>query len=53
MDGIADPFTCHEIKILNPDSLSGIFTIDPLGPSDNQTLPIDVYCDMTANFGKT
>ena len=46
-----DPFTCHEIKLMDPDSKSGIYQIDPTGPLDGDTLPIDVYCDLDSNFG--
>ena len=47
-----DPFTCHEIKIMYPEAQSGIYKIDPTGPLDDDTLPINVYCNLDSDVGK-
>ncbi|XP_072033072.1 uncharacterized protein [Amphiura filiformis] len=46
-------YTCHEIKIQHPDAQSGIYQINPRGPDDNEIVPIDVYCDLSSDMGKT
>ena len=44
----SDPYTCHDVKFLNPNASSGMFDIDPIG--DGNT--ISVYCDFSSDVGK-
>lgn len=54
VEGSADrctlPRTCEDLRRGAPDTLDGVYTIDPDG--DGETIePFSVYCDMTANAG--